>query len=202
MIRSALLFILIVTACGPENEKLPITQVPITQPAKTLDTLANPEKDGLQAELPETLLPFTPEVIELLNQAYPGWQQPHLPADTLKQDEVSGPLIVKGDFNKDKVQDMALQLVANNRLVIVALLSDQTIKKQFILQELTSSAQPAGDTSAYELELIQEGTELKNADNEATHILLHDAIGIKKEGKLMVYFWEDGKLKSIAWQPE
>jgi len=194
---------LAVYACGPKNEEVKDEQVTVAPPAEALDSIANTKKDGVLTDENDTnpTMPMPQPVMQLLSRQYTGWQQPALTAEARQQaaDYVQGPMIVRGDFDGDSRQDLALQLQQGNDIVIVAALQEQdTVYK---LQELKRDIlfnERGKLKSLYYLYLVEQGKTLYNEDSEEAVDAAHDAIAVGIEGDDTAFLYNNGAFDTYS----
>ena len=195
--------LVIAVACGPKNEEVRDEQVEVTPPAEALDSIANTQLDGLQTDENDIdpTMPMPQPVMQLLSEQYANWEKPTLTEEALEQsaDYLQAPMIVRGDFDGDTRQDLALQLQQGNDLVIVAALQEQEgayelyeLKRDILFNERGTLRSP------YYLYLIEQGEPL-HMDTESEEAKAeHDAVALGIEGEDVVYLFEGGTFTSYG----
>ncbi|WP_162055552.1 hypothetical protein [Pontibacter pamirensis] len=190
-------------ACSPVNEEVQDEYVEVAPIPEALDTITSTRKDAVQTDENETdpTLPMPQPVMQLLTEQYEGWEKPTLAQEASAQAEnyTQGPMIVRGDFNGDTYQDLALQLRQGNNVVIVAALQED--EENYELYELKRDIlfNDRGTLkSLYYLYSIDQGEELHhdatNEDIEAPH----DAIAVGVTGDTSVYLFQDGEFEEYT----
>ncbi|MCJ8164657.1 hypothetical protein MKJ04_07350 [Pontibacter sp. E15-1] len=190
-------------SCGPKNEEVTEEQVTLSPTDEALDSIVDTRKDALQTDENETnpTLPLPPEVMGLLTQQYTGWAQPELTSEAKEQAEnhEQGPMIVRGDFDGDTRQDVALQLSQNDQLIIVAALQRQ--EGIYTLQKLKQDIlfNDRGKLkSMYYLYAVEEGEKLRNEQTMTETEAPYKAIGIGIEGNDTVYLYDNGTFGTFS----
>ena len=187
----------IAVACSQKNEEVQDEQVTVAPPAEALDSIADTKKDGVKTDENDTdpTMPMPPPVMQLLTEQYPGWEKPTLAEGAREQTEgyLQGPTLVRGDFNGDTLQDLALQLQQDKDLVVVAAIQEQEnlyrlyeIKRDILFNERGNLK------SLYYLYLVEQGEPLQNKDADGEVAAAHDAVAIGMEGEENVYIYENG----------
>lgn len=187
----------IAVACGPKNEEVRNEQVEVAPPAQALDSIANTKKDALKTDENDIspTMPLPPPLLRLLKAEYADWEKPVLTEEALEQSAgyLQAPMIVRGDFDGDARQDLALQLQQGNDLVVVAALQEQEgiyelyeLKRDILFNERGTLKSP------YYLYLMEQGEPLR-MDEESDEVEAeHDAVALGMEGEDVVYLFEDG----------
>lgn len=190
-------------ACSPENEEVQEEHVEVAPIPEALDTVTSTRKDAVQTDENETdpTLPMPQPVMQLLTEQYEGWERPVLAAEAMVQaeDYTQGPMIVRGDFNGDTFQDLALQLRQGSNIVIVAAL--QVDEENYELYELKRDIlfnERGTFKSLYYLFNIDQGEELHNDVTNEDIQAPYDAIGVGITGDEMAYIFQDGEFKEYA----
>ncbi|GAA4425809.1 hypothetical protein GCM10023188_07140 [Pontibacter saemangeumensis] len=187
----------IAVACSPKNEEVQDEQVTVAPPTEALDSIANTKKDGVKTDENDTdpTMPMPPPVMQLLTEQYPGWEKPTLTEEAREQTEgdLQGPTLVRGDFNGDTLQDLALQLQQDKDLVVVAAMQEQEnlyrlyeIKRDILFNERGNLK------SLYYLYLVEQGEPLQTEDANEDVEAVHDALAIGIEGEENIYIYENG----------
>lgn len=190
-------------ACTPKNEEVKEEQVEVAPVRDALDTIASTNKDGVRTDENNITptLPMPQPVMQLLTEKYKGWEQPTLAAEaTSRADQYSqGPMIVRGDFNGDANQDIALQLRQGNNVVIVAAL--QIDEENYELHELKRDIlfnERGKLKSLYYLYHIEQGEELHNDMTNETMEAPHEAVAVGIEGDNVAYVFQNGEFEEYV----
>lgn len=190
-------------ACGPKNEEVQDEQVEVAPPREALDSIANPKKDGLITDVNNInpTMPMPQPVLQLLTEQYQGWEKPTLTEEALEQAEnhLQPPTIVRGDFDGDTRQDLALQLQQGDDLVIVAVLQEQEgtyrlyeLKRDIMFNERGTLK------SLYYLYLVEQGDTLRNEEENDDIEAAHDAVAVGIEGENVVYLYDNGEFSRYS----
>ncbi len=97
-----------------------------TDPEAVRDTLENTKKDGVAVEKPilteKEKMP--PALIAALDQTHPGWELPEFSPAWLANfdDSLRNLTWVKGDFDKNKTEDYAIQVLIKDSISVIAFL--------------------------------------------------------------------------------
>lgn len=190
-------------ACTPQNEEVKEEHVKVAPVPEALDSIANTKKDGVKTDENDTnpTMPMPQPVMQLLTEQYKGWEKPTLSAEASARAEnrTQGPMIVRGDFNGDTLQDLALQLQQGDDVVIVAALQvDEGNYKLYELQRDILFNERGKLKSLYYLYPIEQGDELHddtaNEDVEAPY----DAVAVGIEGDNVVYLFQNGEFEKFV----
>ncbi|TPE44300.1 hypothetical protein [Pontibacter mangrovi] len=187
---------LFILACSPKNEEVKDEQVQVAPQAEALDSIASTEKDALKTDENEIspTLPLPPDVMQLLAEEYPGWEQPEIaPAAQQKAKEyASAPSLARGDFDGDSRQDVALQLAKEKELRLIVAL--QTQEGKYKLVELKQGTLDNGNgQSSYYLYRVAPDEWPENAELPK---LAQEAIGVGTGEKARLYIYQNGTFKS------
>lgn len=187
----------IAVACGPKNEEMQDEQVEVAPPAEALDSIADTEKDAVVTDENDInpTMPMPQPVLQLLTEKYQGWEKPTLTEEALEQAEnhPQAPVIVRGDFDGDTRQDLALQLQQGDDLVIVAALQEQEgAYKLHELQRDIMFNERGTLKSLYYLYLVEQGDTLRNGEENDEIAAAHDAVAVGIEGEAVVYLYIGG----------
>lgn len=193
----------IAVACGPKNEEVQDEQVEIAPPAEALDSIANTKKDGVITDENDInpTMPMPQPVMQLLTEKYQGWEKPTLTEEAKEQAQnyLQAPMMVRGDFDGDTRQDLALQLQQNNDLVFVAALQEQEgayklyeLKRDILFNDRGTLK------SLYYLYLVEQGETLHNDEKNEAVEAANDAIAVGIEGKDTAYLYENGSFTSYS----
>ncbi|MBB6612438.1 hypothetical protein H7F15_15430 [Pontibacter sp. Tf4] len=191
------IFIVSLLGCGPKNEEVTDEQITVEAPAAALDSVSTTRKDAVRVNQNE-LMPGLPlPATDLLSEKYPGWQQPEL-TPAAKQ-AANDSILVRGEFNGDTRQDIALQLQQNQDVVVVALLEGENGNWQLFelhrenLQQQNNSLQ-----SPIALSLRGKGTELKTTADSQKMTSPYDAIALTQNGQTTVYLFRNGRFSNYS----
>jgi hypothetical protein len=124
------------------------------------------------------------------------WEQPTLADETSRQAQsfTQDPTLVRGDFNGDTLQDLAMQLQQNDYIVVVAVL--QTQEGNYELQELKRDIlfnDRGRLRSLYYLYRIDQGTVLHNDTANQDLRAPHDAVALGMADNIVAYLYENGE---------
>lgn len=190
-------------ACSPKNEEVQEEHVQIAPVPEALDTVTSTRRDAVRTDEndTETTLPMPQPVMQALTEQYAGWERPVLAAEAMVRadDNSLGPTIVRGDFNGDNNQDIALQLRQGNNVVIVAAL--QVSEGNYVLYELKRDIlfnDRGTFKSLYYLFRVEQGEELHNDAANQDIEAPHDAIGVGVTGDKMAYLFQDGDFEEFT----
>lgn len=194
--------LLLAGSCGPKNEEVTDEQIETGPPQEVLDSIANAEKDAVKTDENNIspTFPLPQPVIALLSEKYPGWEEPELApaAKTKVGNEEQGPMMVRGNFNNDTLQDYALQLQQGKEVVIVAIVQDATQNwNTYELQRDTLYNESGKLLSPYALLLAQAGTELRNAETGKETELPNDGVTITINNRTTTYVLNNGKFQEF-----
>lgn len=198
-----LIFTMTAFGCTPKNEEVQEEYVEVAPAPEALDSIANTSKDGVRTDENniKPTMPMPQPVMQLLTKQYKGWGKPNLSseAEARAGEHTQGPLIVRGDFNGDTLQDLAIQLQQGNDVVVVAAL--QVDERNYRLHELKRDIlfnERGKLKSLYYLHLFEQGQELyDDAANEEMEIP-HDAVALGIEGDKTVYLFQDGEFREYV----
>lgn len=190
-------------ACSPKNEEVQEEHVEVAPIPEALDTVTSTRKDAVRTDENDTepTLPMPQPVMQLLTEQYEGWERPVLAAEAMAHtaQHTQGPMIVRGDFNGDNNQDIALQLRQGNKIVIVAAL--QMDDENYELYELKRDIlfnERGTLKSLYYLYRIEQGEELHDDAANENIEAPHDAIGVGVTGDNVAYLFQDGDFEEYA----
>lgn len=201
VMRWSLLLLLAMAACSPKNDEVTDEQIEVGTNGQALDTIANTKKDALRTDeqVIDPTLPMPQPVLQLLEQHYPGWQQPDLTAAAMQNAPggIQGPTLVHGDFNGDNRQDYALQLQQQDKLVIAVVLDagDGSWKAYELKQDMLFN-DDGNLRSQYYLYLIDKGKRLKNPDSAESMEAPYEALGVGTEQNNTAYLYQNGEFKA------
>jgi hypothetical protein len=186
--------------CTPKNEEVQEQHVEIAPPVEALDSIASTSKDALKTDENDInpTLPMPQPVMQLLTKQYREWEQPTLAEETSEraQNYTQEPTLVRGDFNGDTLQDLALQLQQNDYIVVVAAL--QTSEGSYELQELKRDIlfNDRGKLrSLYFLYRIEQGESLHNDTTNQVIEAPHDAVALGIADDIVAYLYENGEFR-------
>ena len=193
----------IAVACGPKNEEVRDEQVEVAPPAQALDSVANTRKDALKTDENDIspTMPLPPPVLRRLTEEYANWKEPALTEEALELSEryLQAPMVVRGDFDGDTRQDLALQLQQGNDLVVVAALQEQEgvyklyeLKRDILFNERGTLKSP------YYLYLMEQGEPLHIDEKSDEVEAEHDAVALGIEGEDVIYLFEGGTFTSYG----
>jgi hypothetical protein len=118
-------------ACRPQEKARPVAAelADTVALAGQVDSAHQVSQDGLDY-LPlqtGTYQQLPAAVTEILNQQYPGWALPELPADFLKQADrqAQGPYFVQADFDANGLEDFAVQFQFRDSTLVAAYLQQR-----------------------------------------------------------------------------
>jgi hypothetical protein len=187
-------------ACTPKNEEVQEEHVDVAPPAEALDTISSTEVDGVSTDENDTStsLPMPQPVMQLLTKRYMEWEQPTLADETSErsQNYTQEPTLVRGDFNGDTLQDLAIQLQQNDYIVVVAAL--QTQEGTYELQELKRDIlfnDRGRLRSLYYLYRIEQGELLHNDTTNQDLEAPHDAVALGIADDIVAYLYENGEFR-------
>ncbi|GAB3532732.1 hypothetical protein GCM10027443_16970 [Pontibacter brevis] len=187
-------------ACTPENEEVKDEYVEVAPVPEALDSITNTKKDAVKTDENDTspTMPMPQPVMQLLSERYEGWEQPTLAEEARARagDNTQGPMIVRGDFNGDNFQDLALQLKQGSDIVIVAALQvDEENYKLYELKRDILFNERGKLKSLYYLYHIDEGEELHNDVTNEDIEAPHEAVAVGLEGDKIVYLFQNGEFE-------
>ncbi|MFT2007962.1 hypothetical protein ACMA1I_04740 [Pontibacter sp. 13R65] len=176
---------LLLLACGSSSEEAGTTKGSTASTTSSADDL----------ELPE-------EVNSLLARQYPGWRQPVLVAEVQKlvQNKKQGPLLVKGQFDDDNTQDLALQIRHEEQVLMLAFTQQDSAWQLHELKKDILFNERGNLKSLYYLYLAEPGTSIRNTETNKVLKTAKEAIAIGLDNQVNIFLYEGGQF--IAYEAE
>ncbi len=187
---------LLLLSCSPKNEDVTMEQAAPAQAEEAVDSAANTTLDGTATaqtyDSPTTSIPQP--AMQLLAQKYKGWEEPTLSKAALDSaaKHEQGPLIVRGDFNGDTLQDYAFQIQHKDNVVALATLQINGNWQMYELTRERLSNENGNLQSIYHLYLLKAGANLTDQSKTS-----NDAVAIGKGTTAVAFMFDNGKFREL-----
>ncbi|WP_210489294.1 hypothetical protein [Rufibacter aurantiacus] len=206
MNRAALFASLLLLSCSPEKARETLAEEPVATADTPLEEVADSVTDASLDGTATTTVPLDvrqqlPAELEVhLDRTHGLWQFPTLtPTDSQRvPQEEQGPYYVQADFNGDKKQDYAIQLVERDSAFVYAFVKrSEGDFQEFLLERDKLYDMDGKKRSIHYLRLAKKNDRLyDHATRQQTNIA-QDGISVGAENYIATYVWEKGKFRKI-----
>ncbi|PRY08901.1 hypothetical protein CLV24_12069 [Pontibacter ummariensis] len=195
--------LLLAFSCSPENEEVADEQVDVVPVPEALDSIASTNKDALRTDENNVspTVPLPQPLMQQLTTEYQGWEQPTLAEGAQERGAAlpQGPFIVRGDFNGDNLQDVALQLEKDGEVIVLAAL--HTEEGVYQLHELKRDIlfnERGVLQSLYYLYLAEENEEILSVETAEELDIPYDVVALGMEDNVTAFIFTNGQFKEVV----
>lgn len=184
-------FLLFIIYCHRKENNAELT----TEPQKVKDTVQSEKPDGVAVEDPQLLQTdkMPPLLVKQLDTFYPGWQIPEFSQTLLVRLEAPkrNLIWIKGDFDKNKQEDYAVQVVFQDSISVIAFLQQtgkDTFTRKVLARESLIMDEKKSLKSFCYLTFLAKNDSVYDGHLNTYHKIPQDAIFVSQNNDAAVFY--------------
>ncbi|KAA3437774.1 hypothetical protein [Rufibacter hautae] len=206
MNRAALFVSLLLLGCSPEKARETLAEEPIAAADTVLEEVADSVTDASLDGTATSTVPLDvrqqlPAELEVhLDRTHGLWQFPTLTPTDLQRipEEEQGPYYVQADFNGDKKQDYAIQLMERDSAFVYAfVMRSEGDFQEFLLERDKLYDMDNQKRSIHYLRLAKKTDRYYDYATKQHFTIAQDGISVGAENYTATYVWEKGKFRKF-----